>query len=202
MWSTNSRPFNGPRTGPHGGGGSKTTLSMVIRPSRHSGEANPHPHHARARRRAEGEGAFKISLDVRNKNLSEKRIHQICAWIPARCRGGRRLVARARLWRRPPGRACVADRRFPVFRLLPHCYFSHRRREPKSAALRTTPDCRREANVLETRRKSIGLSAHLRYREEKVSWLGGGRRCFFIVVYNAGCGGSRLQPQPKVERER
>src|SRR5262249_25999206 len=80
--------------------------------------------------------------------------------------------------------------------------WAHRRREPKSAAPRTTPDCRREANVLETRRKSIGPSAHLRYREEKVSWLGGGRRCFFIVVYNAGCGGSRLQPQPKVERER
>jgi hypothetical protein len=32
------------------------------------------------------EGAFKISLDVRNENLSEKRIHQICAWTPARCR--------------------------------------------------------------------------------------------------------------------
>jgi hypothetical protein len=36
------------------------------------------------------EGAFKISLDVRNENLSEKRIHQICAWTPARCRFGER----------------------------------------------------------------------------------------------------------------
>src|SRR5262249_2410569 len=77
MWSTNSRPFNRPRNGLHWRRRSKTTLSLVIRPSRHSSEANPHPDHARARRRAEGEGAFKISLDVRNKNLSEKRIHQI-----------------------------------------------------------------------------------------------------------------------------
>src|SRR5215471_4659568 len=29
-----------------------------------------------------------ISLDVRNQNLSEKRIHQICAWTPARRRCG------------------------------------------------------------------------------------------------------------------
>jgi hypothetical protein len=26
---------------------------------------------------------MQISLDVRNENLSEKRIHQICAWTPA-----------------------------------------------------------------------------------------------------------------------
>src|SRR5262249_44325652 len=72
---------------------------------------------------------------------------------------------------------------FPVFRLLSHCYFSwaRRRRELQAAALRTTPRLQEEANVLETRRKSIGPSAHLRRREEKVSWLGDGRRCFSLL---------------------
>jgi hypothetical protein len=37
---------------------------------------------------------MQISLDVRNENLSEKRIHQICAWKPARCRSGERSLAR------------------------------------------------------------------------------------------------------------
>jgi hypothetical protein len=35
---------------------------------------------------APGGRRAQISLDVRNENLSEKRIHQICAWMPARCR--------------------------------------------------------------------------------------------------------------------
>src|SRR5262249_45762183 len=43
------------------------------------------------------------------------------------------------------------------------------------------PRLQEEANVLETRRKSIGPSAHLRRREEKVSWLGDGRRCFSLL---------------------
>jgi len=39
---------------------------------------------------------MQISLDVRNENLSEKRIHQICAWTPARRRFGE-------CWSREPG---------------------------------------------------------------------------------------------------
>jgi hypothetical protein len=38
---------------------------------------------------------MQISLDLRNENLSEKRIHQICAWKPARCRSGERSLALA-----------------------------------------------------------------------------------------------------------
>jgi hypothetical protein len=51
---------------------------FVIAAEPDSGEANPHPGHAR---RADARGArrMQISLDVRNENLPEKRIHQICA---------------------------------------------------------------------------------------------------------------------------
>jgi len=41
-----------------------------------------------------------ISLDVRNENLPEKRIHQICAWKLSPLPVGERLVARAGYWKR------------------------------------------------------------------------------------------------------
>jgi len=65
---------------------------------------------------------MQISLDLRNENLSEKRIHQICAWKPARCRSGERSLA-PRNWRRLRGPPRAADRRFLPFWLLSHCYF-------------------------------------------------------------------------------
>src|SRR5262245_24804939 len=76
--------------------------------------------------------------------------------------------------RRPRGRACVADRRFPAFRLLSHCYFAWGPSATRAAVGGSAHDPRwqEEANVLETPRKSIGPSAHMRRREEKVSWFG------------------------------
>ena len=192
------RPFSRARNGLRWRRRSKANPFVGHRPSRDSGEANPHPDHAGARRRAEREGALKISLDVRNENLPEKRIHQICAWTPARCWGGRTLVARARLWRR----ACAADRRFPASRLLSHCYFSWGRSATRAAVGGSAHDRRlqEEANALETRRKSIWSRRAPALPRRKSFIVGGRPPLFFVVAYNAGCGGSCLQLQPKVER--
>ena len=46
---------------------------------------------------------MQISLDVRNENLSEKRIHQICAWKPALCRFDERWSLARGHWRRRCG---------------------------------------------------------------------------------------------------
>src|SRR5262245_32643581 len=54
------------------------------------------------------------------------------------------------------------------------------------------PRLQEEANILETRRKWIGPSAHLRRREEKVSWVGGWPPLFSIDLNNAGRSGSGL----------
>src|SRR5262249_56321928 len=107
-------------------------------------------------------------------------------------------------WGWARGRGCAADRRFLVFRLLSHCYFSWgpsaMRAEVGGSA--HDPRLQEEANPLETRRKSIRARRSPALPRRRASRLGDGRPCFSPVIYNAGCGGSRLQPQPKVERER
>src|SRR5262252_4858592 len=113
----------------------------------------------------------------------------------------RMLVARARRWRRPRGRACAADRRFPVFRLLSHCYFSfaRRRREPKSAALRTTPDCGRRLTHWRRDKSRFGRGAHLRCREEELQGWETAVTVFPLLFTMRVVGTLRLQLQPTVE---
>jgi len=134
-------------------------------------------------------------LDVRNENLPERRIHQICAWTPARCRVGERLVARAR--------PCVADRRFPAFRLLSHCYFlgARRRRERQSAALRTTPDCRRRLTSWRHDESGLGPARTCAAEKKKFHGLGDGRHCFRLILTMRVVADQGLQLQPMVERE-
>ena len=113
---------------------------------------------------------------------------------------GERLVARASLWRRPQGRACVADRRFPRISTVISLLFFLGPSATRAAGGGPAHDPRlqEEANVLETRRKSIGPSAHLRRREEKVSWLGDGRRCFSLLFTMWGVADRACNHTPKL----
>src|SRR5262245_31404038 len=194
MSSTNSRPFNRPRNGLRWRRRSKTTLSLVIRPSRDSGEANPHPDHAGARRRAEGKARLRFRLTcvtrIFQKSVFTKFAH------------GRRLAAGvAERWSREPGygdvRGDVLALRIAGF-LHFDCYLiviflgAHRRREPQSAALRTTPDCRRRLTSWRHRESRLGPARTCAAEKKKFHGLGGGRHCFSLwftmrVVADRAC---------------
>src|SRR5262249_47860175 len=193
------RPRNGLRSRRR----SEITLSLVIRPSRDSGEANPHPDHARARRRAEGEGACRFRLTcvtrIFQKSVFTKFAH-----------GRRPAAGSANVGRASPAMATATGTCLrcgsPVSRISTVILFyfswgpSAMRAEVGGSA--HDPRLQEEANPLETRRKSIRARRSPALPRRRASGLGDGRHCFPPVIYNAGCGGSRLQPQPKVERGR
>jgi hypothetical protein len=58
-----------------------------------------------------------------------------------------------------------------------------------------------EAKSLETRREADWVATANCAADKQGATDGDGSRCFPLVIYNAGCSGSRLQLQPKVERE-
>src|SRR6516225_324625 len=110
----------------------------------------------------------------------------------------------ANVWSREPGHG-DGHRDVLALRIagFPHfdCYLiviflgAHRRREPQSAALRTTPDCRRRLTSWRHDESRLGPTRTCAAEKKKFhDW--GWPPLFFVVVYNAGCGGLRLQPQP------
>src|SRR5262249_58275746 len=99
-----------------------------------------------------------------------------------------------------PGRACVADRRFPVFRLLSHCYFlGPIGGESRSRRLHARPQIA-GGKLTSWRHDGSRLGPARTCATEKKKFHGWGVAAvvFFIVVYNAGCGGARLRPKPKI----
>src|SRR5262245_42271897 len=200
MSSTNSRPFNRPRNGLRWRRRSKTTLSLVIRPSRDSSEANPHPDHARARRRAEGKARLRFRLTcvtrIFQKSVFTKFAHG--RWRAA----GSMNVDRGRLTAlRGPALCCgsPSPRILPVIALL---FFQTRwRQQPKSAGLAHDPRLQQEAKTLKTRQEVDWAATASGAADKQGVTRGDGSRCFPIVIYNAGCSGSHAQLQPMVERE-
>src|SRR5215813_10018934 len=174
MSSTNSRPFKRPRNGLRSRRRSEITLSLVIRPSRDSGEANPHPDHARARRRAEGEGACRFRLTcvtrIFQKSVFTKFAH-----------GRRPAAGSANVGRASPAMATATGTCLrcgsPVSRIstvISLLFFlgpvgdeSRSRR-----TLRTTPDCRRKLTHWRHDGSRVGRGAHLRCREEELQGWG------------------------------
>src|SRR5262249_28599512 len=115
---------------------------------------------------------------------------------------GRRLAAGvAERWSREPGygdvRGDVLGLRIAGF-LHFDCYLiviflgAHRRREPQSAALRTTPDCRRRLTSCRHRESRLGPARTCAAEKKKFHGLGGGRHCFSLwftmrVVADRAC---------------
>ena len=58
-----------------------------------------------------------------------------------------------------------------------------------------------EAKSLETRREADWVATANCAADKQGATDGDGSRCFPLVIYNAGCSGSGLQLQPRVERE-
>ena len=56
-------------------------------------------------------------------------------------------------------------------------------------------------NLAKSERKEARADTYQQEREEKGATGGDGSRCFPIVIYNAGCSGSHVQLQPRVERK-
>src|SRR5262245_17323306 len=144
MSSTNSRPFNRPRNGLRWRRRSKTTLSLVIRPSRDSGEANPHPDRARARRRAEGKARLRFRLTCVTRIFQKSVFTKFAHGRRLAAEVAERLVVRAR----QDGDGAGGSGRFedhgpPHFACYLLLFFSvRRRRQPKSAVPGTTQGCR------------------------------------------------------------
>jgi hypothetical protein len=99
---------------------------------------------------------MQISLDVRNENLSEKRIHQICAWTPARCRDGR-TFGRSSLMigDGAAGTSLRSGSRFPAISTVVALLFSSPRwrQQPKSGVPGHDPRLQKEPKVLKTRQE-------------------------------------------------
>jgi hypothetical protein len=138
-----------------------------------------------------------ISLDVRNENLSEKCIHQICAC----CRSGER--ARASQLETAAGTSSCCRSPFPAILTVVALLFSspHGRRQPRSRVPGHDPRLQKEPKVLKTRQEVDWAAMPSCVPTSKAPTDGDGSRCFPLVIYNAGCIGSGLQLQPRVERE-
>src|SRR5262249_41035875 len=91
--------------------------------------------------------------------------------------------------------SCISTVISLLFFLGPICDASRSRR------LCARPRLQEEANDLETPRKSIGPSAHMRRREEKVSWLGGGRHCFSLLFTMRVVADRACNHSPKLVRK-
>jgi hypothetical protein len=123
-----------------------------------------------------------ISLDVRNENLSEKRIHQICAWKTSPLRGGRNFGRSGRqLAPRGPSlrRGSPSPRILTVISLL--FFFSRWRRQPNSAIPARDPRLQKEAKALQTRREVDWTATPSRAADKKSSTGCGECGCFPLL---------------------
>ena len=153
-------------------------------------------------RRAERQGTCRFRLTcvtrIFQKNVFTKFAH------------GSRLaagVAKRSLARLAIGDGCgtssCCGSPFPAILTVVALLFSspHWRRQPKSRVPGHDPRLQKEPKVLKTRQE-VDWAAMLSCAADKQGASDGdGSRCFPIVIYNAGCSGSGLQLQPKVERE-
>ena len=114
-----------------------------------------------------------------------------------------RTVARPSQLETAAGTSSCCRSPFPAILTVVASLFSspHRRRQPKSRVPGHDPRLQNEPKVLKTRQE-VDWAAMLSCAADKQGASDGdGSRCFPIVIYNAGCSGSGLQLQPKVERE-
>jgi hypothetical protein len=114
-----------------------------------------------------------------------------------------RTVARASQLETAAGTSSCCGSPFPATLTVVALLFSspHWRRQPKSRVPGHDPRLQKEPKVLKTRREVDWAATPSCVPTSKARNGWDGSRCFPLVIYNAGCSGSDLQPQPKVERE-